>query len=100
MLIQPDTLESYFNQTYGGQTTSKANQSLYCLCRNLKINCKAVKEKTYKVLVRSKLEFCITVMNPHTKYPTEGCKIHMQQLSQHTFYKITNKTVAIGPCNI
>ena len=83
MLIQPDTLESYFNQTYSGQTTSKANQSLYCLCRNLKINPKAVKDRTYKVLVRSKLEFCITVMDPHTKYPTESCQMHMQQLSQH-----------------
>jgi len=47
--------------------TSKANQSLGFLRRNLKISSTKVKEHAYKTLVRPKLEYASTLWDPHTK---------------------------------
>ena len=44
--------------------TSKANQTLGFLKRNLRINSSKVKDKAYKSLVRPKLEYCNTVWDP------------------------------------
>ena len=44
--------------------SSKANQILGFLKRNLKINSQTIKEKTYKSIVRPKLEYCSTVWDP------------------------------------
>lgn len=46
--------------------TSKANQSLGFLRRNLKVNSTKIKDHAYKALVRPKLEFSSTVWDPHT----------------------------------
>ena len=45
-------------------TSSKANQTLGFLKRNLRINSSTVKEKANKSLVRPKLEYCGTVCDP------------------------------------
>ena len=45
-------------------TSSKANQTLGFLKRNLRINSSTVKEKANKALVRPKLEYCSTVWDP------------------------------------
>ena len=45
-------------------TTSKANQTLGFLKRNLRISSSTVKEKAYKSLVRPKLEYCSIVWDP------------------------------------
>ena len=47
--------------------TSKANQSLGFLRRNLKINSSKVKDHAYKAIVRPKLEYSSTVWDPNTK---------------------------------
>ena len=44
--------------------SSKANQTLGFLKRNLKINSQTIKEKAYKSIVRPKLEYCSTVWDP------------------------------------
>ena len=44
--------------------SSKANQTLGFLKRNLKINSPTIKEKAYKSIVRPKLEYCNTVWDP------------------------------------
>ena len=55
--------------------SSKANQSLGFLKRNLKINSQTIKEKAYKSIVRPKLEYCSTVWDPKCiKNPKEGNK--------------------------
>ena len=41
--------------------SSKANQTLGILKRNLKINSQSIKEKAYKSIVRPKFEYCNTV---------------------------------------
>ena len=47
--------------------TSKANQSLGFIRRNLKIASPKVKAHAYKALVRPKLEYCSTIWDPHQK---------------------------------
>ena len=47
--------------------TSKSDQSLGFLSRNLKINAPKVKEHAYKVIVRPKLEYSSTVWDPHNR---------------------------------
>ena len=55
--------------------SSKANQTLGFLKRNLKINSQTIKEKAYKSIVRPKLEYCSTVWDPKCiKNPKEGDK--------------------------
>ena len=55
--------------------SSKANQTLGFLKRNLKINSQPIKEKAYKSIVRPKLEYCNTVWDPKCiKNPKEGDK--------------------------
>ena len=55
--------------------SSKANQTLGFLKRNLKINSQTIKENAYKSIVRPKLEYCSTVWDPKCiKYPKEGDK--------------------------
>ena len=44
--------------------SSKANQTIGFLKRNLKINSPTIKEKAYKSIVRPKLEYCNTVWDP------------------------------------
>lgn len=44
--------------------SSKANQTLGFLKRNIKINSRTVKERAFKSLVRPKLEYCSTVWDP------------------------------------
>ena len=46
--------------------TSKANQTLGFLRRNLKVNSTKIKEHAYKALVRPKLEYAASVWDPHT----------------------------------
>ena len=47
--------------------TSKANQSLGFLKRNLKINSTHIKSHAYKALVRPKLEYGSVIWDPHNK---------------------------------
>ena len=55
--------------------SSKANQTLGFLKRNLKINSRTIKEKAYKSIVRPKLEYCSTVWDPKCiENPKEGDK--------------------------
>ena len=57
-------------------TSSKANQTLGFLKRNLRMNSSTVKEKAYKLLVRPKLEYCSTVSDPKCiTNPKDGDKI-------------------------
>ena len=55
--------------------SSKANQTLGFLKRNLKINSQTIKEKAYTSIVHPKLKFCSTVWDPKCiKNPKEGDK--------------------------
>ena len=55
--------------------SSKANQTLGFLKRNLKINSQTIKEKAYRSIVHPKLEYCSTVWDPKCiKNPKEGDK--------------------------
>jgi len=46
--------------------SNKANKTLGFMRRNVKVNCKAIKEAAYKALVRSTLEYGSVVWDPHT----------------------------------
>ena len=48
------------------QTEAKGNKTLGFLQRNLKINNPDITSCTYKILVKSTLEYCSMVWNPHT----------------------------------
>ena len=64
-------------------TTSKANQTLGFLKRNLRINSSTVKEKAYKSLVRPKLEYCSTVWDPKCiTNPKDGDKTSHRLVDQ------------------
>ena len=56
--------------------SSKANQTLGFLKRDLKINSQTIKEKAYKSIARPKLKYCSTVWDPKCilKNPKEGDK--------------------------
>ena len=59
--------------------SSKANQTLGFLRRNLKINSQTIKEKAYKSIVRPKLEYCNSVWDPKCiKNPKDGDKSKSQ----------------------
>ena len=63
--------------------SSKANQTLGFLKRNLRINSSTIKEKDYKSLVRLKLENCNTVWDPKsTENPKECNKTHHRLVHQ------------------
>ena len=63
--------------------SSKANQTLGFLKRNLKINSQSIKEKAYKSFVRPKLEYCNTVWDPKCiKNPKEGDKTNHRLVYQ------------------
>ena len=63
--------------------TSKANQTLGLLKRNLRINSSKVKDKAYKSLVRPKLEYCNTVWDPKcVNSSREGDKITHRMVDQ------------------
>jgi hypothetical protein len=51
--------------THIDQTCQKANRLLGFLRRNLKYCPKVLKETAYKALVRSNLEYCSTIWDPH-----------------------------------
>ena len=54
--------------------TSKANQTLGFLKRNLRISSSTVKDRAYKnPLVRPKLEYCSTVWDPKCVNSTKEC---------------------------
>lgn len=55
--------------------TSKANQSLAFLRRNLKINSRKARDHAYKAIVRPKLEYASTVWDPH-------CENQVRQLEK------------------
>lgn len=57
--------------------TSKANQTLGFVRRNLRISSPVIKERAYKGLVRPKVEYASTVWNPYTVHHTH--KIEMVQ---------------------
>ena len=63
---------SPYSQTYNGiniltKITSKVNQTLSFLRRNLKVNSQTIKDHTYKALVRPKLEYSSCILDPsHT----------------------------------
>ena len=54
-------------------TSSKANQTIGFLKRNLRINSSTVKDSAYKSLVRPELEFCSTVWAPKSVSRTKEC---------------------------
>ena len=56
--------------------SSKANQTLGFLKRNLKIKSQTIKEKAYKSIVRPKVEYCSTVWDPKCikKIPKKATK--------------------------
>ena len=63
--------------------SSKANQTLGFLKRNIKINSQTIKEKAYKSIVRPKLEYCNTVWDPKCiKNPKEGDKTNHRLVYQ------------------
>ena len=63
--------------------SSKANQTLGFLKRNLKISSPTIKEKAYKSIVRPKLEYCNTVWDPKSiKNPKEGEKSNQRLVQQ------------------
>ena len=56
--------------------SSKANQTLGFLKRNLRINSSTIKENAYKSIVRPKLKYCNTVRDPKsTKNPKRRWQI-------------------------
>ena len=64
-------------------TSSKANQTLGFLKRNLRINSSTVKEKAYKSLVLPKLEYCSTVWDPKCiTNPQDGDKTSHRLVDQ------------------
>ena len=63
--------------------SSKANQTLGFLKRNLRINSSTSKENAYKSIVRPKLEYCNTVWDPKsTQNPKDGDKSHHMLVHQ------------------
>ena len=63
--------------------SSKANQTLGFLRRNLKINSQTIKEKAYKSIVRPKLEYCNSVWDPKCiKNPKDGDKTNHRLVYQ------------------
>ena len=52
--------------THIEQTATKGNKKLGFLKRNHNINNPDIKPHTYKTLVRSRLEYCSKVWDPHT----------------------------------
>ena len=77
-ISQDFKLNSHINST-----SSKANQTLGFLKRNLRINSSTVKEKAYKSLVRPKLEYCSTVWDPkYITNPKDSDKISHRLVDQ------------------
>ena len=63
--------------------SSKANQTLGFLKRNLRINSRTIKEKAYKSIVRPELEYCNTVWDSKSiENPKEGDKTHHRLVHQ------------------
>ena len=64
-------------------TSSKTNQTLGFLKRNLRISSSTVKEKAYESLVRPKLEYCSTVWDPNCiTNPKDGDKTSHRLVDQ------------------
>ena len=59
------------------KTTSKANQKLGFIKRNIKVNDQKLKERAYKAIVRPTLEYCSTVWDPYHK--TQAQSLEMVQ---------------------
>ena len=58
-------------------TAAKANKKLGFLKRNIKVKDSALKEKTYKAIVRPTVEYCATVWDPH--YKTQAATVEKVQ---------------------
>ena len=66
------TLTSELNwSTHIDITTNKANSTLGFLRRNLRYSPKSLKELSYMSLVRSKLEYCASIWDPHSTKDTD-----------------------------
>ena len=66
------TLTSELNwSTHIDITTNKANSTLGFLRRNLRYSPKSLKELSYMSLVRSKLEYCASIWDPHFTKDTD-----------------------------
>ena len=72
------------------QTEGKANQTLGFVKRNIKTRSHNIKTKTYKALVRHRLEYCASVWDPHTQSAIQKMEMVQRRAARYVLKRYHN----------
>ena len=76
------------------QTEGKANQTLGFVKRNIKTRSHNIKTKTYKALVRHRLEYCASVWDPHTQSAIQKMEMVQRRAARYVLKRYHNTSSA------
>ena len=76
--------------THIDNITSKANQTLGFLRRNVQINCPRIKTAAYQTLVWPLLEYAPTVWDPHTQANIRKIEMVQRRAARYTLHRYHN----------
>ena len=76
--------------THIDNITSKANQTLGFLRRNVQINCPRIKTAAYQTLVRPVLEYAPTVWDSHTQANIRKIEMVQRRAARYTLHRYHN----------
>ena len=76
--------------------TTKPNQTLGFLRRNVQINCPRIKPAAYQTLVRPLLEYAPTVWDPHTQANIKKIEMVQRRATRYTLHQYHNTSSVIA----